>query len=157
MNSFILIGVCFLIIQVYTQSSTQHSSNSISILKDLDVYKNSLINSKTCSLYDSDESETAKLKNKRPKCTAEGCNIPLNCHNYTTSNATLGEAQVVQVTPFQLQSILEDVNVVNSCALVMFYAPWCEYSVRFAARFNMVGRIYKELPVLAVDLSVSDP
>ncbi len=158
MKSFILSGVCLLIIHVHTTS--QYSCGTLARHKDFNTYKHLLSNSQTCSIYDRDQSEAVKLNrtSKHPKCTADkGCDITLNCHNYTTSNATLSQPLIVQVTPLQLQSILEDPNVTNSCALVMFYAPWCEHSVGFADRFNTVGRMFRELPVMAVDLSNNDP
>lgn len=161
MNSIVLLGVSSLFMLVHAHSPSQSNyGTTVSHYNDLNMYRHLLNNPRTCSMYDSDESETAKLNQKtnRPKCSAErGCDIPLNCHNYTTSNITLGEAGILQVTPIQLQSILEEPNVTNSCALVMFYAPWCEYSVRFASRFNRVGRMFRELPVMAVDLSIGDP
>ena len=129
--------------------------------KHLNPYKHLLLNPRVCSIHgDADESEAAELnrKPKRPKCTADkGCDIPLNCHNYTTSNATLGEAQVIQVTTLELQSIVEDDNITNNCVVVMFYAPWCEYSIQFARRYNTIGRTFREIPVLAVDLSANEP
>ena len=124
----------------------------------LNLYRNLL--SPSVEVCYTDESETAELnqKTRRPKCTADkGCDIPLHCHNYTSSDTTLGSAQVLSVTPIKLQSIVENQNISNNCVMVMFYAPWCEHCVQFARRYNTVGRMFRELPVLAVDLSVNDP
>lgn len=143
-----------------TQPSNVPTPAATCCHKHLNPYKQLLINPRVCSIHDADESEAAELnkKPKRPKCTAnKGCDIPLNCHNYTASNATLGDTQVIQVTTLQLQSIVEDGNLTNNCVLVMFYAPSCEYSVQFARRYNTVGRMFREIPVLAVDLSANEP
>jgi thiol-disulfide isomerase/thioredoxin len=49
-------------------------------------------------------------------------------------------------------------NVTNrttpaKCMLVFFFAPWCPFSAEAAPHFNAFGRIYSDLPVLAVDSS----
>ena len=101
-------------------------------------------------------------KGKKPKCLdGEGCDIPLHCFNYSslTDNASvvLEPPQAVSITPLQLEQIIENPSIENNCVLVMFYAPWCEFSTKFARRFNTIGRMFRELPVLAVDLSENEP
>ena len=89
---------------------------------------------------------------RRPICKTEvGCDIPLNCYNYS-----LKERGALKVTPHKLEAILENPSVTNTCAVVLFYAPWCPYSVDFALRFNALGRSYNELPFLAVDFNEND-
>ena len=132
----------------HTKCSDEHSQ--------LKLYKVLLSPEHVCSL--DDEAAELNQKSRRPKCTAgKGCDIPLHCYNYTTSDSTLGVPQVMSVTPMELQSIVENQNISNNCVMVMFYAPWCEHCVQFARRYNTVGRMFRELPVLAVDLSVNDP
>lgn len=90
---------------------------------------------------------------QRPVCRENvGCDIPLNCLNYSLSRGRTEGAR--KVAPLQLELILE--GFTNTCAMVMFYAPWCPYSVDFARKFNALGRAYKELPVLAVEFDEND-
>ena len=93
----------------------------------------------------------------RPTCKeAVGCDIPLNCYNYSSITISENATRAIKVTPRDLEGILENPSVTNSCAVVMFYAPWCPYSVDFAQRFNALGRTYKELPMLAVEFGETD-
>lgn len=101
-------------------------------------------------------------RSKKPKCLeGEGCDIPLNCFNYSsltdTETVVPEPPQAVSVTPLQLEQIVENSSIENNCVLVMFYAPWCEFSTKFARRYNTIGRMFRELPVLAVDLSENEP
>ena len=98
----------------------------------------------------------------RPKCEdGRGCDAPLHCLDFKTleSNASIipDPPQVVLVTPRKLENILEVHNVPNCCAVVLFYAPWCAFSVQFARKFNALGRSFENLPILAVDLAENEP
>lgn len=89
---------------------------------------------------------------RRPICkTKVGCDIPLNCYDYS-----LKEIGALRVTPHNLETILENPSITNTCAVVMFYAPWCPYSVDFGRQFNALGRSYNELPFLALDFTEND-
>lgn len=92
----------------------------------------------------------------KPVCKENvGCDVPLNCFNYSLlSKSKLVMAR--RITPRALERVLENPAITNTCAVVMFYAPWCPYSTDFARRFNALGRTYKELPVLAVEFGDSD-
>ena len=94
---------------------------------------------------------------KKPVCKqGVGCDVPLNCFNYTRLTGN-GTKRTLEVTPHKLELILENPSYTNICAVVMFYAPWCPYSVEFARRFNALGRSFRELPVLALDFTANDP
>lgn len=98
----------------------------------------------------------------RPKCDeASGCNVPLNCFNFrelgNDSSVIPDPPQALLVTPHQLEDIVETTSVQNCCAVVLFYAPWCTFSVQFARKFNALGRSFDSLPILAVDLAENDP
>lgn len=96
-----------------------------------------------------------------PRCDVErGCDSPLQCFDFKT----LGNESIVptpptavKVTPYQLESVLENPSTANCCAVVMFYAPWCEFSAQFARKFNALGRTFDGLPTLAVDLGENEP
>lgn len=98
----------------------------------------------------------------RPKCDeTSGCNTPLHCFDFSKSeNGTSQFASfrgVVLVTPRELERIVEDTAVQNVCAIVLFYAPWCTFSVQFARKFNALGRSFTGLPILALNLAESEP
>lgn len=96
---------------------------------------------------------------QKPICKEKvGCDVPLNCFDYSslTRSTASKVAGARKVTPHNLERILENPSITNTCAVVMFYAPWCPYSVDFARQFNALGRSYRQLPVLAVEFSESD-
>ena len=98
---------------------------------------------------------------QRPSCEkGKGCNKPLECFDFSTlgKNSPVPDPpRAVKVTPLELEAILENKLYENCCSIVMFYAPWCEFSAQFARRFNAIGRTFSELPVLAVDLGENEP
>ena len=99
---------------------------------------------------------------QRPKCDEiGGCNVPLHCFDFSQLNENTSvipnPPHSVLVTPHQLESIVENATVQNCCAVVLFYAPWCTFSVQFARKFNALGRSFNSLPILAVDLAENEP
>lgn len=94
---------------------------------------------------------------KKPVCKlGEGCNMLLNCFDYST-HPDFESGRTLEVTPIELELILENPSITNTCAVVMFYAPYCPYSVDFGRRYNTLGRSYRELPILAVDFTGHAP
>ena len=97
----------------------------------------------------------------KPLCEeGRGCNYSLNCFNFTT----LGNESfipyppsAVKISPLELDSILDNKTYANCCVVVMFFAPWCEFSAQFSRKFNAVGRAFNGLPVLAVNLDEPEP
>ena len=98
---------------------------------------------------------------QRPKCDeSTGCNAPLHCFNFSkleNGSTDFSEARVVLVSPRELERIVENTGVQNVCVIVLFYAPWCTFSVQFARKFNALGRSFKGLPILALNLAESEP
>jgi hypothetical protein len=43
----------------------------------------------------------------------------------------------------------------NDCFIVMFYVPWCPFSARLAPNYNALPRAFKQLDILAFDISKS--
>lgn len=108
------------------------------------------------------EAEPTPVKEyQRPVCKkGEGCDIPLNCYDFVTNgphDIVPDPPRAVELTPLKMQNLLANGTYKNCCALVMFYAPWCEYSISFAHKFNAIGRTFVNLPVISVDLSAHDP
>lgn len=42
-------------------------------------------------------------------------------------------------------------NETDSCAIVLFYTNYCPFSAKLAPLYNALGRVYDNLPVLAID------
>lgn len=97
----------------------------------------------------------------KPLCEeGRGCNYSLNCFNFSTlgnDSFIPNPSSAIKLSPFELDSILENKTYTNCCVVVMFFAPWCEFSAQFARKFNAVGRAFNGLPVLAVDLDEPEP
>ena len=98
---------------------------------------------------------------QRPRCEeGKGCDRPLNCFDFRklgNDSIVPDPPNVVKVTPYELEEILENASIQNCCAIVMFYAQWCEFSAQFGRKFNALGRTFAGLPVLAVDLGENEP
>lgn len=96
-----------------------------------------------------------------PRCEeGKGCDTPLHCYDFRQEGAETivpHPPRAVDLSPHELERILENQTIVNCCAIVMFYAPWCDFSVRFAQQFNALGRTFEGLPVFAVDFSIHEP
>ena len=43
----------------------------------------------------------------------------------------------------------------NDCLVVMFYVPWCPFSARLAPHYNALPRAFKQLDIVAFDVSKS--
>lgn len=132
-------------------------------LSFIDIVLSISNNTSTCTGSTIDFNVTLADKGSlRPKCDeASGCNVPLNCFNFREldngSSVIPDPPQALLVTPHQLEDIVETTSVQNCCAVVLFYAPWCTFSVQFARKFNALGRSFDSLPILAVDLAENDP
>ena len=138
----------------------QGQCNKDNVHTFLDIVLGRLNSCTSLGKEDQPQSET-KQEYQRPICKeGEGCDIPLNCYDFVTNgprDIVPDPPTVVELTPLELQNLLGNGTYKNCCALVMFYAPWCEYSANFAQRFNAIGRTFLNLPVIAVDLSAHDP
>ena len=127
--------------------------------------KDILLNRSRCDCGNMTSANDSAIESKaclvRPRCDEiNGCNAPLHCFDFQQlGNASIirDPPQTVRVTPHQLESIVEDAAMQNVCAIVLFYAPWCAFSVQFARKFNALGRSFDRLPILAVDLAENDP
>jgi len=113
----------------------------------------------TCSSLDNAGGVSSKVP--RPKCEeGKGCDRPLNCFDFRSlgnDSVVPDPPSVLKVTPHMLEGISENVSIQNCCAIVMFYAPWCEFSAQFGRKYNALGRTFNELPILAVDLNENEP
>ena len=121
-----------------------------------------LLNANRTASENITSNDDAEAGPQRPKCDEiSGCNVPLNCFDFSqfSDNTSFipDPPHTVLVTPHQLESIVENTTVQNCCAVVLFYAPWCTFSVQFARKFNALGRSFNSLPILAVDLAKNEP
>ena len=114
-----------------------------------------------CHVDSKDLADDPSEKPSWPRCSVQGgCDSPLSCFDFKTlgnESVIPSPSAAVKVTPHQLEKILENPSTANCCAVVMFYAPWCEFSTQFARKFNALGRTFDGLPTLAVDLGANEP
>ncbi len=121
------------------------------------------VSSCDATLHDNGSTLAKTTELQRPRCEeGQGCDIPLHCFDFKSlspeeESVVPSPPRAVDVTSYQLEGILENPTIRNCCALVMFYAPWCEFSAHFARKFNALGRTFDGLPVLALDLEKNDP
>lgn len=91
---------------------------------------------------------------------SDGSNSPTFLHKWpcTRFNATAidWKSKVVLMKKEEdVFNMFQKMNESNGCALVMYYSPYCEFSVEMAPLYNMIGRNYPDLAVLSVDAQES--
>lgn len=150
------------LLHLYVSSSHSHGPSNAEVkAKDISRVDSSTTSfmsavgmKETCKIPPPSSSSSEQKTWKKPKCLEKlGCDQPLNCFNYTSW--TEGNGTLI-VLPIDLERILENPAITNTCAVVMFYAARCPYSVDFARNFNALGRSFKELPIMAVDFAEND-
>lgn len=85
---------------------------------------------------------------------------PIPCTNSQSLPSSLvaspyfGEA--VEVNDVMLWNLLHNTSHDGLCTLVFFYAKWCPFSAKAAAKVNALGRMFPSLLVVAIDLEEYD-
>ena len=64
--------------------------------------------------------------------------------------------KAVELNDVELWNLLHNASHDGLCTLVFFYAKWCPFSARAAAKVNALGRMFTSLPVVAIDLAEYD-
>lgn len=64
--------------------------------------------------------------------------------------------RAVEVNDVKLWNLLHHASHDGLCTLVFFYAKWCPFSAKAAAKVNALGRMFPSLPVVAIDLGEYD-
>ena len=72
--------------------------------------------------------------------------------NNSQSNETL-QQNVVIVNSEQLLKLINATsdNETDSCAVVLFFTQYCPFCAKLAPLYNALGRVYNNLPILAID------
>lgn len=72
--------------------------------------------------------------------------------NNSQSNETL-QQKVVIVNSEQLLKLINTTtdNNTDSCAVVLFFTQYCPFCAKLAPLYNALGRVYTNLPILAID------
>ena len=106
--------------------------------------------------------ETREESADKPKYPCAPRQLEVDSSSNTT-NVTFAQARIVNATELlelvtskaDLQPVSADNNSTNTteghCVFVMFYAPWCKFSVASAPHFNAIGRAFADIDVIAVD------
>jgi len=75
-------------------------------------------------------------------------------HLQTSTNTQQNVAVVQLFNTSQLLSHLgsrANSSIFGRCTVVLFYAPWCMFSVRLAPHYNALARAFPTLDVVAID------
>lgn len=51
-----------------------------------------------------------------------------------------------------LARLLQHMNASEGCAVLLFYSPYCKFSMQLAPLYNAIGRSYKDIVVAAIDV-----
>ena len=88
---------------------------------------------------------TTSASSELPKYFCKG-------RNNSVGNDTV-EHRVIIVTANELFEWINTTadNETDSCAVVLFYTEYCPFCAKLAPLYNALGRVYNNLPVLAVD------
>ncbi|XP_068706369.1 thioredoxin domain-containing protein 15-like isoform X1 [Montipora foliosa] len=72
--------------------------------------------------------------------------------NNSQNNDTINQKVVIVHSDELLQQInSSENNETDPCAIVLFYTNYCPFSAKLAPLYNALGRVYNNLPVLAID------
>ncbi|XP_065591148.1 thioredoxin domain-containing protein 15 [Cyrtonyx montezumae] len=95
--------------------------------------------------------ETVLPAGEEPNGTAESAKTPkVSCEERNVTGINNFTLQILNVS----QDLMEFLNPNSSdCTLVLFYTPWCRFSVSLAPHFNSLPRAFPTLHFLALDAS----
>ncbi|OXB60024.1 hypothetical protein ASZ78_002000 [Callipepla squamata] len=95
--------------------------------------------------------ETVLPGGEEPNGTADGAKAPkVSCEERNGTGSGSFTLQILNVS----QDLMEFLNPNSSdCTLVLFYTPWCRFSVSLAPHFNSLPRAFPTLRFLALDAS----
>lgn len=116
----------------------------------LDVNETISVNSSQIQVNSSQIENTTKenvikLNSSLPKWFCKG-------RNNSQSNDSIEQRVIIVNADELLRRINTSVdNETDSCAVVLFYTQYCPFSAKLAPLYNALGRVYNELPILAVD------
>jgi hypothetical protein len=81
--------------------------------------------------------------------------LPCKTSKFIDNLSTVNETNYIQmVNGSRLTQILTNSDKDN-CFLVLFYVPWCPFSVKLAPIYNSLPRLFSNLDILAFDVSKS--
>lgn len=96
-----------------------------------------------------------KLNDETVNSTSANSGLPkwfCKGRNNSQSNETL-QQKVVIVNSEQLLKLINTTtdNDTDSCAVVLFFTQYCPFCAKLAPLYNALGRVYTNLPILAID------
>lgn len=97
------------------------------------------------------EVEGEIVNKNETKSNEEKPNGTVECNLKTFEN---NENKVKLLNGTALSLMLAE-SKTNDCFVVMFYVPWCPFSARLAPHYNALPRAFKQLDIVAFDVSKS--
>ena len=101
-----------------------------------------------CPVNASNIEKVCLLSDFVPPTKEDAHSIP--CYNMKAFNSS-EYSSVVVTNATQLLKHLGR-HEPGMCAIVLFYATWCPFSIKMAAMYNALGRYFSGLPFLAVEV-----
>ena len=102
-----------------------------------------------------ENSTTNKLDDEAMNSTTTNSGLPkwfCRGRNNSQSNETLPQ-NVVIVNSEELLTLINKTtdNETDTCAVVLFFTQYCPFCAKLAPMYNALGRVYNNLPILAID------
>ena len=102
-----------------------------------------------------ENSTKTKLNDETVNSTSANSGLPkwfCKGRNNSQSNETL-QQKVVIVNSEELLKLINATtdNETDSCAVVLFFTQYCPFCAKLAPLYNALGRVYNNLPILAID------
>ena len=127
-------------------------SNADATLNETDILD---LNGTISNSSQVENSTTNKLDDKTVNSTTANSGLPkwfCRGRNNSQSNETLPQ-NVVIVNSEELLTLINATtdNETDTCAVVLFFTQYCPFCAKLAPMYNALGRVYNNLPILAID------
>ena len=124
--------------------TANESANGTSVLDVIGTISD-LTSSQIVNTTDDNVINSTSASNGLPKWFCKGRN---NSHNNDSVDQRVIIVKADELL-WRINSTRD--NETDSCAVVLFYTQYCPFCAKLAPLYNALGRVYNNLPILAVD------
>ena len=127
-------------------------SNANATLNETDILD---LNGTVSNASQGENSTKTTLNDDTVNSTSSDSGLPkwfCKGRNNSQGNETL-QQKVVIVNSEELLKLINATtdNETDSCAVVLFFTQYCPFCAKLAPMYNALGRVYNNLPILAID------
>lgn len=127
-------------------------SNANATLNETDILD---LNGTVSNASQGENSTKTTLNDDTVNSTSSNSGLPkwfCKGRNNSQGNETL-QQKVVIVNSEELLKLINATtdNETDSCAVVLFFTQYCPFCAKLAPMYNALGRVYNNLPILAID------